>query len=390
MAAAGDFLPPETAAAASPLARPSTPPPFGGSLRLGAFAGIGVFVHWTFGLLIAWIVLVHVNAGLPWGETAAGVGFVLALFVCVLMHEFGHALAARRYGIETRDITLLPIGGLARLERIPEKPAQELVVALAGPAVNIVIAGVLLLILGLLGRLDGRSAFDLVTGSFWERLMAVNITLVVFNLLPAFPMDGGRVLRAVLASRLGRRRATRIAAGVGQLLAVGLGLLGLLGATTNPFLVVLALFVFFGARTEARTVEAETAFEGFTVRAAMMTRFRTLESQDSLGTAVAALLAGSQQDFPVVQAGHLVGLLRRNDLVEALTRGDASRPIAEVMIRALPAAEIDEPLREVVTRMHAGGHATLPVLEQGRLAGLLTYENISEFVVVRNALGRER
>jgi Zn-dependent protease len=390
MAAPGDSHLPETVAAASPLARPRTPPPFGGSLRLGAYAGIGVFVHWTFGLLIAWIVLVHVNAGLPWQETAAGVGFVLSLFFCVLLHEFGHALAARRYGIETRDITLLPIGGLARLERIPEKPAQELVVALAGPAVNVVIAGSLLLILGFLGRLEGLSLVDLLTGSFWERLMMVNVTLVVFNLLPAFPMDGGRVLRAVLASRLGRRRATRIAAGVGQLLAVGLGLLGLLGATTNPFLVVLALFVFFGARTEARTVEAETAFEGFTVRSAMMTRFRTLDAQDSLHTAVAALLAGSQQDFPIVDAGRLVGLLRRNDLVEALTRGDATRPLAGLMIRAVPAADVDEPLREVVTRMHAGGHATLPVLEAGHLAGLLTYENISEFVVIRNALGKGR
>ncbi len=355
------------------------------AVKVASLAGIGVYVHWTFGLLIGWVLLVHVSAGHSVGEAFASVVFILTLFLCVVLHEFGHAFAARRYGIATRDITLLPIGGVARLERMPEKPAQELVVALAGPAVNVLIAALLLAGLAATGAYAEGVALRPLAGSFWERLLAVNLLLAVFNLLPAFPMDGGRVLRAVLAVRLGRRRATRIAARVGQGAAVLLGLVGLLA---NPFLVVLAVFVFIGARSEAGMVEMDTALEGLEVRAAMMTRFRALEADDGLGVAVEALLAGSQQDFPVLENGRPVGILRRNDLVQALARGSRDTAVRDVMCRDAVTVDAGDSLRETVARMHALPCATMPVTSDGRLVGLLTFENVSELVVIRDALGK--
>lgn len=371
-------------------APPVTPAGFKGSLKLGSFAGIGVYVHWTFALLIGWVFYLHVRAGMPALEAAAGVGFILALFSCVLLHEFGHAFAARRYGIATRDITLLPIGGVARLESMPEKPAHEFWVAIAGPAVNVVIA--LLVFLGLVvtGHLRPLGSDHVVLGSFWERLMLTNLTLVLFNLLPAFPMDGGRVLRAALAARIGRRRATRIAARVGQSVAVALGLLGLFSNPFNPFLLVLAVFVFISAQTEARVVEMDSALEGLTVRSAMMTRFRTLQPDDDLGAAVAALLAGSQQDFPVVQHEHTVGILRRNDLVKALSQGTTNRLVSEVMCTDVVSVDESMPLKDAVARMHALPCATMPVVAEGKLIGLLTFENVSEFIVIRNAMNAPR
>ena len=261
------------------------------SLKLGTYAGIGVYLHWTFALLIGWIFLVYLGAGKSVAQAFAGVGFILALFVCVVLHEFGHALTAKRYGVRTRDITLLPIGGLARLERIPEKPLQEFWVAVAGPAVNVAIAGVLFTVLLLLDRASQLLQFEWFQGRFLAQLMWVNLLIVGFNLLPAFPMDGGRVLRALLATRMGRRRATAIAANIGQAMAI---LFGIVGFFLNPFLIFIAIFVYLGAQAEAAQVEAQSALEGLHVRDAMMTRFRTLAPTDTLGRAVDELLAGSQ------------------------------------------------------------------------------------------------
>ena len=221
------------------------------SWRIGRIAGIEVYLHATFLLLLAWEALRHFRAHGDPAEAVGGVVFVLVLFGIVVLHELGHALAARRYGIRTRDITLLPIGGVARLERVPGDPGQELVVALAGPAVNVVLAAALYIAMAL-GR--GPSPFGEalgVGGGFLDRLFWVNVSLALFNLLPAFPMDGGRVLRAALALRLDHVRATRVAASVGQGMAI---LFGILGLVYDPFLIFIALFVWLGAAEEAAKV----------------------------------------------------------------------------------------------------------------------------------------
>src|SRR5512147_1158685 len=218
------------------------------SWKIGTLAGIELRIHVTFLLLLGWVGAAHWMSGKSLDAALNGLAFILALFGCVLLHELGHSLAARKYGIPTRDITLLPIGGVARLERMPEKPAQEFWVALAGPAVNVVIAALLFAWLNITNGWAPLSRLNVASGPFLERLLVANVWLVLFNLIPAFPMDGGRVLRAVLASRMEYVRATQIAAVVGQGLALVFGLIALFG---NPMLLFIALFVWIGASQEA-------------------------------------------------------------------------------------------------------------------------------------------
>lgn len=354
------------------------------SWKLGTIAGIGLYVHATFLILILWI---GVGSWMR-NESARGVfediAFILALFGCVVLHELGHALAARRYQIATRDITLLPIGGVARLERMPEKPRQELAVALAGPAVNAVIAAGLWA--GLL--LGGGGAWplevDVLGGAFVPRLLAFNLFIAGFNLLPAFPMDGGRALRALLATRKSYVAATRIAAEVGQMMALAFGLLGLLG---NPILIFIAFFVWIGAAAEAGLVEMRAAIAGIPVADAMMRDFATLAPEDSLDRAIVLTLRGSQKDFPVVERGELRGLLTQSQLLAALERGGRSTSVGSLCSSELAAVDSHEMLDRVMERLGTST-PTLPVTRGGRLVGLLSLENVSEWIRIEAAVGK--
>ena len=346
------------------------------SWRVGTLSGIELRIHATFLLLPAWVAATRWADGSGFEAAVAAVGFVLALFACVALHEFGHALAARRFGIATRDITLLPIGGVARLERMPEKPAQELAVALAGPAVNVVIAAVLFLSLAALG-----------TVPFLEQLLMANVGLVLFNLIPAFPMDGGRVLRALLASRMEYARATRIAARTGQVLAVGFAIAGLFG---NPMLLVIAAFVWMSASQEAAFTQMKSAITGTPVAAAMLRDFRMLPSDASLSDAIRVMLDGSQQDFPVVEEGRVAGMLTRSRLLAALAEHGEQFPVAAVMDRQLRFAESGETLEAAFARLEEVDCRVMPVLENGRLVGLLTAGNLSAYFLVQAAQRRRR
>ena len=249
---------------------------------------------------------------------------MVLLFLCVLAHEFGHIFAARAFGVNTPAVTLLPIGGVAQLERIPEKPSQEFLVAIAGPLVNVAIAVVSGRVLRRDARAQAISPRGQAAVSMIDRLAAVNLFLVAFNLIPAFPMDGGRVLRALLASRLGYVRATEIAASIGQVVAFGLGFLGLFG---NPLLIFIAIFVYLAASSEAQLVAIRAMSRDVPVSAAMMTQFARLAPEAHIDEAVDTLLRTSQSEFPVVDGGHLVGVLGRADLIRALKQlgPDASR-----------------------------------------------------------------
>ena len=356
------------------------------SWKMTEIAGIGVYMHATFLLLIGWVALSTWLETRSLTGTLAGVGFILALFACVVLHEFGHALTARRYGIKTRDITLLPIGGVARLERMPEDPRQELWVALAGPAVNGVIAAGLFLWLQLTSALEPIAQLTITSGSFLGRVMLVNVSLAAFNLVPAFPMDGGRVVRALLAMRTDYTRATQIAAALGQGMAL---LFGFLGLFTNPFLVFIALFVWIGAGQEASTVQMRTALGGIPASRAMVTDFRSLAPSDRLQQAVDLILAGSQKDFPVVEGDRLVGVLTRDGLLEALASKGRDVPVAEVMRRDFTVAEPGQMLEIALANLQACQCRTLPVLQQGRLVGMITMDNVGEFLMLQAALGRQ-
>ena len=260
------------------------------SLKIGQIAGTAVRIHITFLLFVAWIWAASYFAD---GAPAAwsGLAYILALFLCVLVHEFGHILTARAFGIATPDVTLLPIGGVARLERIPENPVQEFLIAIAGPLVNVAIAIVLIALFD--ARLDTAhlAAMENSKVSLIDRLAIANLFLAVFNMIPAFPMDGGRVLRALLAIRMEYLKATQIAAGLGQGLAFVFGFIGLF---TNPFLLFIALFVWIGAAQEASAVQMKSAFAGTPIRAAMLIDFQVLGPSDTLADAVNLVLQGSQ------------------------------------------------------------------------------------------------
>ncbi len=351
------------------------------SWKLIRIAGIDVYVHATFFMVIAWIALIHWNESHSLAAVIDGVGFILALFACVVLHELGHALTAARYGIRTRDITLLPIGGVARLERMPDVPIQELWVALAGPAVNVAIAVVLLAVLHASGAWEAVEGIGVATGAFAERVMVANVVLAAFNLLPAFPMDGGRALRAVLATRMEYTRATQRAAMVGQGMAILFGFLGLQG---NPLLIFIALFVWIGAAQEASVVQMKSALAGIPLRRAMLTDYRTLTPTSTLGDAVDLLLSGSQQDFPVVANGRVEGMLTRSDLVKALPHHGRAALVTGSM-RECPVAQSSEMLETVLGRLQKRDCHTIPVLERGALIGLVTMDNVGEFLMIHAA-----
>jgi Zn-dependent protease/CBS domain-containing protein len=351
------------------------------SWKLARIAGIDVYVHATFFMVIAWIALVHWNQSQSLAAVLDGVGFILALFACVVAHEYGHALTAARYGIRTRDITLLPIGGLARLERMPDVPIQELWVALAGPAVNVVIALLLFGWLQVSGHWGSLDELDVTTGGFAGRVMAANVLLAAFNLLPAFPMDGGRALRALLATRMEYTRATQSAAAVGQGMAILFGFIGLQG---NPILLFIALFVWIGAGQEASMVQMKSALAGIPLRRAMLTHYRTLTPAHTLGDAVDLLLTGSQQDFPVVAGGRVAGMLTRSDLVKALPERGRDARVTDSM-RDCPTAQAAEMLETVLARLQNRECHTIPVVEDGALIGLVTMDNVGEFLMIHAA-----
>lgn len=355
--------------------------------RLGRFAGIDVYVHATFLLLIGWVGYDYWSKFQDWSRVFIGILFILALFACVVLHEYGHALTARKYGIKTRDITLYPIGGVARLERMPDRPIEELWVALAGPAVNVVIAGIIFLYLVLTNSLSPFTSMSLTGGSFLERLMTVNVILAVFNLIPAFPMDGGRVLRALLALKLDYVQATQIAATIGQGIAL---LFGFIGLFTNSFLLFIALFVWIGAAQEASTVQVRHSLGGIPITRAMQTDFQTLVPSDTLARVVELILAGSQQDFPVIENGRVTGILDRDTFISALSKNGQNTPVSEVMHRNVPEIDSHDMVETALTRLQESGSKTLPVLHGDRLVGLITSENITEFLMIRSALKSAR
>ncbi|MEC9372421.1 MAG: site-2 protease family protein [Planctomycetota bacterium] len=383
------------------------------SLKLATVKGLAIYVHWTFILIIAWVVFVYASQGRGAAQILEGIVFVLAIFGCVILHELGHALTALRFGVKTRDIILLPIGGVARLQRMPDKPGEELVVAVAGPLVNVTIALILLPVVLFTGQLSeaiqsvtdlqqtvaqaqqsgvesetaARDAAANIDIPFLVNLLFVNIFLVVFNMIPAFPMDGGRVLRSLLAMTLPYVQATRIAAMIGQFIAIGFAILGIFW---NPFLLLIALFVFVGAAGEAQMAVERTAVEGLRAADAMMTRFRVLTERDTVAEAARELLAGDQQDFPVAVDNQVIGILSRSEMMRALASGDSEGSVADHANRACRPAEENESLIQVVQRMREARCSALPVLRGSQIVGLLTLDNVAELTMVRNALDRHR
>ncbi len=355
----------------------------GWSFKLFDVGGTAVRVHVTFFLLLAWIAAIHWSHGGP-SEAIDGVVFIVALFACVVLHEFGHVFAARRYGIRTSDVTLLPIGGVASLERMPEKPGQEIVVALAGPAVNVVIALVLVFVLGARFDLSQMAQLEQAQSTLTGRIAAANMVLFAFNLIPAFPMDGGRVLRAVLAIWLGYTRATRLSASIGQGLAVVFAFLGLLG---NPLLVLVAVFIFLAASGEAGVVQAREYTRGYLASHAMITSFEPLGPLSTADDAAALLLRTTQQEFPVVDgAGSLRGVLTRAALITALRDKGGATPVIDIMDREVPTVPENACLDNVFQLLQKSRARVIAVVDpRQRFVGYITPENLSELIMIQSS-----
>ena len=354
------------------------------SVNIGSIAGTAIRIHFTFLLFLVWIFVASWSAG---GPAAAwdGLAFMLLLFTCVLAHEFGHIFTARAFGVPTPDVTLLPIGGVARLARIPEKPSEELLVAIAGPLVNVVIALGLIALGG--ASLDPHQLVAMTNAhaSLIDRLAAVNLFLAAFNMIPAFPMDGGRVLRALLATRLGHVRATEIAAAIGQLVAFGLGFLGLFG---NPLLIFIAVFVYLAASSEAHLVAIRAMTRDVPVSAAMMTEYATLTPDEHIDAAIETLLRTSQSEFPVIDAEHrLVGLLDRDGMIRALKTLGPDAHVDAAMTTDVPTVSSRSCLEDAFRILQEKSAPAVGIVDAvGRLVGLITSETVGEMLMVREAL----
>ncbi len=353
------------------------------SWKIGEVAGIGLYVHATFWVLIAFILFLNWSNGHSLTAALYGAVFVFVIFGCITLHELGHALTAHRFGVRTRDITLLPIGGLARLERMPDDPVQELWVALAGPAVNIAIAGLLYLAIVSSGGMVGFDQLLSFDGNFITKLMIVNLWLVAFNMIPAFPMDGGRVLRSLLATRIEYSRATRISARIGQGIACGFGLAGLF---SDPFLIFIALFVWTGAEQEASMAKTHLSVGDIPVQHIMLRDVHTLQPDETLGNAVDHVLAGWREDFPVVFGDHVLGLLTREDMTRSLAQTGPETRVRDSMRRNIATVDPRERLDQALALIRECNTRSLPVEHEGRLVGLLTLNNVGEFLSIHSAL----
>ncbi|HWN52112.1 MAG TPA: site-2 protease family protein [Xanthobacteraceae bacterium] len=354
------------------------------SLNIGSIAGTAIRIHITFLLFLIWIFVAGWASG-GINDALNSLVFIVLLFACVLAHEFGHIFTARAFGVATPDVTLLPIGGVARLERIPEKPSEEFLVAIAGPLVNVAIAIVLIAVTPTHLSADHFAAMESPKVSMIDRLAEVNIFLAVFNMIPAFPMDGGRVLRALLAIRLGHVRATEIAAMIGQWTAFGLGFIGLF---YNPLLIFIAIFVYLAAASEAQMVSLRAMSRDVPVTAAMMTQFTALTPDEHIDAAVQTLVRTSQNVFPVVDGNQrLIGVVGRAEIIRALREQGPTAPVSAVMAKDIPTIERSHRLEEAFRLLQEKSVPAVGVVDvSGRLIGLVTAETVGEMLMVKRAL----
>ncbi len=345
-----------------------------GSVRL---MGVPIRLHFTFVLLLIFLVVIGLGSNQSPGNYTL---FIIALVVSVLLHELGHAFVSSLYGIRTEEIVMFPIGGVARLER-PAKPSEEFWIALTGPVVNLAIAGLIFVILYSQNR--AVNFFALANPgdtNLADRIALGNLILAGFNLLPAFPMDGGRMLRAILSRLKSEYDATRIATWSGRMLAISMGLYGFI---YMPMLAFVAFFIYLGAANEGAASRGRSLTQGIPVRAAMMTEYHTLTHGSTIRDAANLLLSTSQQDFPVMLGDQVIGLLGRTALLRGMAVEGPESYIAGSMEREFNSVPPDKDLSEVLPLMaHAGACAL--VMQDGKLLGLLTSENLSQFLLLRS------
>lgn len=356
-----------------------------GVLKLGSISGIKIEVHWTFTLLLFWVAFLEIQRGSNLDRILLNEALIVVLFICVILHELGHALTAKKFHINTQKITLLPIGGVAMLEKMPEKPRQELLVALAGPAVNVVIAILIFLVVPVKSYFNFDAIvleevlYQTTFQNFLFYLFIANVMLVVFNLIPAFPMDGGRVLRALLSFKLGRVEATKIASSIGQGLAILFFILGLL---FNPFLILIAFFIFFGAYGENQMVKQNSLLEGHLVREATLTNITLISPVHTIKDVMDITLAGAEKDFVVMDKDEIVGIVTQKHVLK-----HANTPllvVKDVMDKDFKTVDASMEIVKVLELFAKEKKNFFPVMDDGLLAGVIDRTNIGEYILFKS------
>jgi len=358
------------------------------SWHIGSVSGIKITIHWTFLLLIAWIIYRGVSSGSSTTEILWSILFIAALFGCVILHELGHSLTAMKYQVKTRRITLLPIGGVASLETMPDDPREEFVIAVAGPVVNIIIALLLYLVVPLheyanMDAAEFEQALSTINdGNFLFYMLFANLMLALFNMIPAFPMDGGRVLRALIAMKLDRVRATQIATRLGQLVAFFLLFLGL---AYNPILILIAIFVYFGAHGENIMVQQLVLLKNHTVKDAMMTDITTFDPDDSLDKVVDVIISGTERDFVITKGSLLAGVLLQSDLMNLNKSNLGQKRVGDLMRKDIQILHAQQQLTDIYRQIRSSDKKFFPVVEHNQLVGAIDMTNINEFMIFRGA-----
>ncbi|NBC05626.1 MAG: hypothetical protein GVY26_00355 [Bacteroidetes bacterium] len=377
-----------------------------GVVQIARLFGIPVQVHWSFLLIFVWVLIKGLGEAWDWYTIGWMMAFVLALFFCVVLHEFGHALTARRFGVGTRDIILSPIGGVARLDKLPDEPMHEFFVAIAGPAVNVGISLTLAAVPFALSRdkfynffsslLFPNSNVFAVGLDAWDYflfgLIGLNIVLAVFNMLPAFPMDGGRVLRALLSIRLGRLRATQLASYIGQAMAVGLVAFG--AWQLSIITAIIGMFVFVMAVNEYRMVRFDGLLDKYTVADVLRPQFTPLYADEPLSSAIDRMQHGTERHFLVFDHWqNITGTLSEYRLMQLAKDSsvDRSQPLSAFVKKRFEALLPSDGLREAYPKVHWKGQGILPVYEGGRLVGVVDRGGLEQFVALNGrASGLEK
>ncbi len=359
------------------------------TLNLGKMFGVKIVLHWTFFLLLGWILFSEYNRGSSTETILLTAAYILAIFFCVVLHEMGHILTARHFGIDTRKITLLPIGGVASLDKIPEKPKEEFQVAIAGPLVNLAIAALIFPFLNdLASYIPSSSEAQQATASitlenFWFSLFTVNILLAVFNLIPAFPMDGGRILRSLLSMKMDRLKSTGIASAIGQFLSIGFFFLGLM---YNPILSLIAVFIFFGARGEHFMIQQNELLRGHEAKEAMITDITPIKADEQIDRLSSQLISSCDDVFVVYDGDQLKGIVSRNDILQSLKEYSNGHKVGDLARTDFDSIKTSDKLNKIMPKIREKGQSTFPVFEGEDFKGIVSLDSIQRFISLQSSL----
>ena len=348
------------------------------SFQIGKLFGIPIRIHLTFLLLLFFVGISGSKYGGSTG-TLFGMISIVLIFLCVVLHEIGHSLVARHYGIVVRDIILLPIGGVSEMEEIPQDPKQEISISIVGPLVSFSLAVVFYVLSVVLDQSPSFGQLSIFKGNLIANLFWINLILGMFNLIPAFPMDGGRVLRGILATRIDSLRATKVAVGVGQVFAI---LLFFFGIFFNLWMALIAIFIYLGAEGEERMVEMRAALSRSPVKLAMLTDIHTVSPDETLGEVLERICHGLQQDFPVVEKGEVVGILTKEIIFSALHKHEKDARVKEIMNKDFVTTTEDASLSDIFKQMTTSRLSVIPVMKNRELRGMINSEQIGKYHMI--------